>query len=447
MFDRIYQRQSVIARHRDGPLAHERATYLQHLSKEGRAPNTLMGIATILLAVARHIGTRISAAMTDADISACVDAWLTEGARFGAHRRHIVRTAAIFQVTAWLRYLRRYVAPASAGVPGIDVLADLLVSLRDERGFAAATLHNHARTIRPFLIWLAAQPRRLDETTLADISAYLDAQRSHWTRPTIACHVQSLRTFFRYAGHRGRCAADIADMIDAPRLYTLERLPQGPSRHDVHQLIESTRGDTPTAIRDHAILLLHAVYGFRSGEVRGLTLDDVDWQREIIRPPRPKQRRVGEYPLVREVGDAILRYLRHVRPICACRALFLTLKQPYGPLSASGLSAMVAVRQQRLGHCPPRFGPHGLRHASATYLLAEGFTLKQIGDHLGHAMVRATEIYAKVDLASLRQVGDVDLSGLVAHERQCADRSTPFFEIGDLAALREVAHVSLGGVR
>jgi integrase len=194
-------------------------------------------------------------------------------------------------------------------------------------------------------------------------------------------------------------------------------------------------------------VLLHAVYGFRSGEVRGLTLDDLDWEGEIIRPPRPKQRRVGEYPLVREVGDAILRYLRHARPACACRTLFVTLKQPYRPLSGSGLAAMVSVRQRRLGQVLRRFGPHGLRHSGATYLLAGGFTLKHIGDHLGHTMVRATEVYAKVDVASLRQVSEIDLSALVAHERRCTERSTPFFEVGDLAALREVAAISLGGVR
>ena len=78
--------------------------------------------------------------------------------------------------------------------------------------------------------------------------------------------------------------------------------------------------------------------------------------------------------------------------------------------------------------------------------MAEGFTLKQIGDHLGHTMVRATEIYAKVDIASLRQIGEIDLSALVAHERRCAARSTPFFDVGDLAALREVAAVNVGGV-
>ena len=236
-------------------------------------------------------------------------------------------------------------------------------------------------------------------------------------------------------------------MIDAPRLYTHERLPHGPRWSEVQQLLDANRGDAAAQIRNYAMLVLLAVYGFRSGEVCGLSLDDIDWEHERIRPPRPKQRKVGLYPLVGEVAEAIVRYLTRVRPRCASRAVFVTLRRPYRPLSGGGLSTQVRAAQLRLGQTLQRYGPHGLRHANATYLLGEGFTLKEIGDHLGHTMVRATEIYAKVDVESLRQVGDVDLASLIAHERDCAARATPFFQVGDLEALREVADVHLGGVR
>jgi hypothetical protein len=72
------------------------------------------------------------------------------------HRQRVARTAAMFQVTASLRYLKRYVDPLPSAVPGTDVLTDLLASLRDEHGFAPATVANHQRTLRPFLEWLAA---------------------------------------------------------------------------------------------------------------------------------------------------------------------------------------------------------------------------------------------------------------------------------------------------
>ncbi len=46
-------------------------------------------------------------------------------------------------------------------------------------------------------------------------------------------------------------------------------------------------------------------------------------------------------------------------------------------------------------------------------LLANGFTFKQVGDHLGHRSSAATRIYAKVDLASLREVAEIDLRGIL----------------------------------
>ncbi len=89
--------------------------------------------------------------------------------------------------------------------------------------------------------------------------------------------------------------------------------------------------DAAVQVRNYAMLLLLAVYGFRAGEVCALTLDDIDWEHERIHPPRPKQRKVGQYPLVGEVADAVVRYLRQVRPRCASRAVFVTLRRPYRP--------------------------------------------------------------------------------------------------------------------
>jgi site-specific recombinase XerD len=54
-----------------------------------------------------------------------------------------------------------------------------------------------------------------------------------------------------------------------------------------------------------------------------------------------------------------------------------------------------------------------LRHACARHLLAAGFSLKQIGDQLGHRSAAATRVYAKVDLDGLRQVAELDLEGML----------------------------------
>ena len=101
----------------------------------------------------------------------------------------------------------------------------------------------------------------------------------------------------------------IAATIDRPSIYTHELLPQGPSWKEVQRLIAGTRGDQASLVRDHAVILLLSLYGFRIGEVCSLTLEDVDWAAERIHVRRSKQRKMQDYPLTAEVGEAILRYL------------------------------------------------------------------------------------------------------------------------------------------
>jgi len=111
------------------------------------------------------------------------------------------------------------IAAARLAVSGDDALEDLVRTLRDERGFASASLRNHQRSLRPFLAWLTERGRPWAETTLHDVSVYL-ASRPRWSRATIAFHVQSLRTLFRHGATRGWCRPGFAETIEAPRLFT-----------------------------------------------------------------------------------------------------------------------------------------------------------------------------------------------------------------------------------
>jgi integrase len=186
----------------------------------------------------------------------------------------------------------------------------------------------------------------------------------------------------------------------------------GPSWDDVRRLLATTEGDQPRNIRDRAMLMLLAIYGLRAGEVNRLRLEDFDWEHEVFRVVSSKTGRVRSYPLVRSVGDAILRYLQEVRPRSSHRELFLSLNAPLRPVRTS-LSGMVRDRLRSLHVSLPHYGAHVLRHACATRLLTAGLSLKEIGDQLGHTAPDSTRIYAKVDLVGLRQVADFDMGGVL----------------------------------
>jgi site-specific recombinase XerD len=82
-------------------------------------------------------------------------------------------------------------------------------------------------------------------------------------------------------------------------------------------------------------------------------------------------------------------------------------------LSSGAVYEVTASLFARANVVSTKRGPHSLRHACATHLLNSGFSLKAIGDHLGHLSLTATQVYAKVDLAGLRRVAAFDLGGLL----------------------------------
>jgi hypothetical protein len=94
----------------------------------------------------------------------------------------------------------------------------------------------------------------------------------------------------------------------------------------------------------------------------------------------------------------------------------------------------------------PCYGPHALRHSCATHLLAEGVSLKEIADHLGHVSLTATQMYAKVDLPALHEVGALPLTGLVEFAANSERAATPIQMRGSIEALRGFAAISLGGL-
>jgi integrase len=203
------------------------------------------------------------------------------------------------------------------------------------------------------------------------------------------------------------------DWMARERRLAQETCPAGPTWDDVQRLLAHTATDRPRDIRDRALLLLLAVYGLRASEVVGLRLDHLDWEREVLWVPRAKpQGRTQPYPLVRTVGEASLASLRRVRPRSTRREVFLTLRAPFRPLSPGGLYHVTSSRLTALGSLTPHRGPHALRHACAMRLVAAGRSLKVIGDHLGHRSTSATRLYAKVDLAGLREVAALEFGGV-----------------------------------
>jgi site-specific recombinase XerD len=186
--------------------------------------------------------------------------------------------------------------------------------------------------------------------------------------------------------------------------WRLAEVPKYLEPEEVERVVHACRRDTAVARRDHAIILLLARLGLRASEVIALELDDIDWRAGVLKV-RGKGRSHDCLPLPADVGEAMATYLRHHRPPCTTRRLFIRTRAPHqGLANPSSISTIVARALKRAGLRPAFTGAHVLRHSLATGMLRSGASLDEIGEVLRHRAPTTTEIYAKVDLRSLRSL-------------------------------------------
>lgn len=414
MMEVLIKRPTTLARYLGAPLAEERDNFLKHCAQVGYSPSMLKKISWVIWAVAEYIGID-HGKVTMQDIRIAVD-HRTRFKRQSTQTKESksTRQMLIHFATEWARHmgcLGQAAKPQDSFAVQIGIFAR---HMREERGLSPVTIATRCERLGWFFAGLNPPRGTLDAITICDLDAFVELKgQQGWTRASLGSLASSLRSFFAFAEARGWCAKGLTATIESPRLYTREGIPEGPGWEDVQRLLVSTAGDHPVDIRDRAILMLLALYGLRRGEVAALQLEHLDWDGDKICVVRPKQRIAQRYPLLPSVGEAIVRYLRDVRPQCEHRALFLTIGAPMRPLSAESISHVARARLNQLGLTLSPRGAHCLRHACASHLLSSGFSLKQIGDHLGHRNANSALSYTKVDLTGLRQVAEFDLGGLL----------------------------------
>jgi len=415
MFETLFDSADALARHRDGPFAEDRERFLEQRGREGFSLGKLREYARMLLWIAGELDASPGRSLTAEQIRSAADRWWRFRSRyeFRPSPKTHPRVAFLKLAESWFRFLGRFNESPKAADPFAEVLRDFTAWMEDERGLAATTVSSRRLAARRFLKWYGAAERPVSALRLTDIDAYLAGfpQRG-WSRRTIATEVGMLRAFFQHAGRRGWCPATIAGGIKGPRLYCQENLPQGPSWENVERLLSSLNTDDPSNIRDLPMLMLCAIYGLRPSEVARLRLEDLDWEHDQILVRRRKVNKAQVYPLIPQVGNAILRYLKEVRPRSPHREVFLTCVAPIRPVTIRVLTRAVSNRMRAMGIRSPKYGAYALRHACATHLASQGVSFKVIGDHLGHSSPDSTRVYAKVDLPMLRKVAMLDLGGV-----------------------------------
>lgn len=227
-----------------------------------------------------------------------------------------------------------------------------------------------------------------------------------YTDSTRHCTLCAVRVFLRYIRRMGITEIDLSPYIPKDNYKKHAKLPTTYTEMEIETLIKAVDRANPKGKRDYAIILLAARLGLRASDICQMTLKDIQWERNTISLIQKKTGSIIELPLLVEVGNAIIDYLKYARPVSNSKYLFLHVNPRYERLQEPTIHSIVSKCLLEAGIknvTKKKHGPHALRHSLASLLLEKKTPLPIISEILGHSNTESTKTYLSIDITALRQ--------------------------------------------
>jgi integrase/recombinase XerC len=224
-------------------------------------------------------------------------------------------------------------------------------------------------------------------------------------KTTIARKLSALRSFFRFLVKRGVIRRNPAEMVLTPKRG--RPVPNYLPVDETFRLLDGLKGDSVLALRNRAILETLYSAGLRVGELVGIDVGDVDFDKGLVRVlgkgNKERLSPVGNKALSRIRAYLDLRRQGKTTDDAGHEPLFLN--RLGGRLTARSVARLLDKAIRQLGLMRP-VTPHGLRHTFATHMLDAGADLRMVQELLGHASLTTTQRYTHVSIDRLMEVYD-----------------------------------------
>jgi integrase/recombinase XerD len=280
------------------------------------------------------------------------------------------------------------------------------------QGYSNETVRTRVGHLRQFLLWCSERglqrasdiTRPLLERYQRHLYHYVQRNGEPLSLRSQAQRLLSLRVLFRWLARQGRLLHNPASELQLPRCG--RRLPKHVlSAEEAERVLVQPDLGTLTGVRDRAILESFYSTGIRRQELLALDLGDIDTQRGLLMVRQGKGRRDRLIPLGKRASSWIEKYLRDARPRLRSErsgeALFLTSEGERIAANELTKNTHRYVQNAELGKSG---SCHLLRHTMATLMLENGADIRFIQEMLGHADLKATQLYTHVAIRKLQEV-------------------------------------------
>ncbi len=286
-----------------------------------------------------------------------------------------------------------------------ELLETYLRILTGEKNYSIRTTEAYRKDLEAFFAWFEEQsgetdPGRVTHGTVRRYFSHLNLKQL--ARTTMARHMTSLRTFYRFLVEEEYLESSPMENIHSPKKD--RRLPEFLYPDQISRLMDLPDMSEPEGVRDRLILEILYCTGIRVGELVILRTGDFDQERRTIRV-LGKGRKERIVPYGRMLKEVLEIYLESARPLLGPREspdLFFNSRQ--GPLGDRSVRKILDRYGRLLG--VGSIHPHMLRHSYATHLLENGADLRVVQELLGHENLSTTQIYTHVTRGHLKEIYD-----------------------------------------
>jgi len=285
-------------------------------------------------------------------------------------------------------------------VSGAGLLGEWRSHLADNR-------RRSPHTVRAYTAAAARLVAALDSEDWASVArigapalrSHLAARRAEGLgNASAARELSALKAFLAFARDRAGSDETAAPRLRGPRVK--KGIPRPVTPDDAVNLADRVEDEAQEAwigARDRAVLMLLYGAGLRIAEALALSADALPLGETLLVTGKGGKQRVA--PLLPVVREAVADYAER-QPYTLTRGSPLFRGAKGGALSQGMVQKAVARARFALG-LPASATPHALRHSFATHLLGAGADLRSLQELLGHASLGSTQIYTKVDAATL----------------------------------------------
>ena len=290
----------------------------------------------------------------------------------------------------------------------LEELRTLYINTLSEKNLSKATIDLYDYVFRKTLLLAGIQTiEELARLSYAETQLIIESFSTICNKRSMSTILPILKTLLSFLSEHDVTDNNLSNVVMS-RFIQKGNVSAYLSIEDEKRLIEQLEQES---LRTKAIILLALRFGLRDSDVCNLTFQSIDWNKEKLCVVQQKTGESIIFPLLPEIGNALMEYIIHERhPRKDYPYIFLRKQAPYNKIASAYPFCSKLLSKLEIQPVNGKTnGLHLFRYTLTHRLLAAKVTHQVVTDILGHTSKESDKPYISLEEPMLRMCS-LDLS-------------------------------------